>query len=239
MSNKLRILQLYPHDMNIYGDWGNTLTILRRAQWHGLDAEVIDYNPGDIFPTDTDIIIGGGGQDSGQARIQDDLIAIGPQLKELAEQDVPMLLICGMYQLFGHFFKTKDGQIIEGIGLLDVETHGSNKRLIGNIVTESNLFGEIIGYENHSGLTYLGKNALPFGQIIKGSGNNGEDHSEGAVYRNVIGTYMHGSLLPKNPAVADWLLDKACTRAFGDFTPTVIDDRFAEKAREVARKRPR
>lgn len=236
---KLKIVQLYPRDMNIYGDWGNTLTVLRRAEWHGYEAEVIDYNPGDTFPSDADIIIGGGGQDSGQARIQDDLLKIGPRLRELAENDVPMLLICGLYQLFGHFFRTKDGQVIKGIGLLDIETHGSNKRLIGNIVTESEMFGEIIGYENHSGLTYLGKNALAFGQIIKGAGNNGEDNSEGAVYRNVIGTYMHGSLLPKNPVVADWLLESACTRAFGDFTPTVIDDRFAERAREVALKRPR
>lgn len=238
-DKKIRILQLYPRDMNIYGDWGNTLTILRRAQWHGYQAEVIDYDPGDKFPDDIDIIIGGGGQDSGQARIQDDLIAIGPKLRSLADDDMPMLVICGLYQLFGHFFKTKDSQVIEGIGLLDAETHGSNKRLIGNIVTESELFGEIIGYENHSGLTYLGKKALPFGQIIKGAGNNGEDNSEGAVYRNVIGTYLHGSLLPKNPAIADWLIEKACTRKFGDFTPTVIDDRFAEKARDVARKRPR
>ncbi len=225
--------------MNIYGDWGNTLTILRRAQWHGYDADVIDYNPGDAFPDDIDIIVGGGGQDSGQLKIHEDLIALGPKLRELADNGVPMIMICGMYQLFGHFFKTKDGDMLEGISVLDIETYGSNQRLIGNIVTDSELFGAIVGYENHSGLTYLGKNVEPFGQITKGAGNNGKDHTEGALYKNVIGTYLHGSLLPKNPTVADWLIEQACVRKFGEFTPSVIEDRFADKAREIALKRPR
>lgn len=225
--------------MNIYGDWGNTLTLLRRAQWHGYDAEVIDYNPGDEFPPDIDLIVGGGGQDSGQSKIHEDLIALGPNLHKLADDGTPMILICGLYQLFGHFFQTKDGDTLSGIGVLDIETYGSNQRLIGNIVTESELFGTIIGYENHSGLTYLGSGVQALGQITKGAGNNGKDHTEGAVYNNVIGTYLHGSLLPKNPALADWLIEQACIRKFGAFTATVIEDRFAEKAREIALKRPR
>lgn len=235
----IRLVQLYPRDMNIYGDWGNTLTIKRRLEWHGLDVELIDYNPGDSFPENVDIIIGGGGQDSGQLTIQEDLLAIGDHLKSLADKDVPMLMICGLYQLFGHFFRTKEGTTIKGIGLLDCETHGSDQRLIGNTITENNLFGTIIGYENHSGLTYLGDDAQAFGKLIKGAGNNGQDNTEGAVYRNVIGTYMHGSLLPKNPRLADWLIEKAVSRKFGDFTPMVINDQFAEKARAIAMKRPR
>ncbi|HEY0965685.1 MAG TPA: glutamine amidotransferase [Candidatus Saccharimonadales bacterium] len=239
MSNTLRILQLYPKDMNIYGDWGNVLTLKRRAEWHGYGVELLEYNPGDTLPEDIDLIVGGGGQDSGQSIIQDDLQKISPHLKELTESGTPMLVICGLYQLFGKFFKTKDGVIIPGIGIFDIETHGGPERLIGNIITESSDFGQIVGYENHSGLTYLGKDVLPLGKVIRGAGNNGQDEFEGARYKNVIGSYLHGSLLPKNPLIADWLIEQAATRKYGDFTPSVIDDRFAEKAREVALKRPR
>jgi CobQ-like glutamine amidotransferase family enzyme len=150
-----------------------------------------------------------------------------------------MLLICGLYQLFGKFFKTQDGHIIEGIGLFDIETHAGKERLIGNILTTSSEFGDIIGYENHSGQTFLGANATPLGKVIKGAGNNGHDDSEGARYRNVIGTYLHGSLLPKNPSLADGIIEKAALRKYGDFAPTVIDDHFALSAREIASKRPR
>lgn len=240
MSKKsIRLLQLYPRDMNIYGDWGNALTLKRRLEWHGYDVELLEYNPGDKFPVQVDLIVGGGGQDSGQDVIQNDLLAIGPRLHELAEGDVPMLMICGLYQLFGKFFKTQDGHVIKGIGLLDIETHAGPERLIGNIVTKSDQFGEIIGYENHSGQTFLGRKVEPLGHVIKGAGNNGQDDTEGACYRNVIGSYLHGSLLPKNPPLADFLIEKAVTKKYGEFKPTVIDDRFAELARERALKRPR
>jgi CobQ-like glutamine amidotransferase family enzyme len=239
MSKMLRIVQLYPQDMNIYGDWGNVLTLQRRAQWHGYEVELIEYNPGDVFPDNIDILIGGGGQDSGQTVIQDDLQKIASHLNTLAENGTPMLVICGLYQLFGKFFRTKDGITIPGVGIFDSETHGGPERLIGNIVTESTEFGQIIGYENHSGLTYLGKSAQPLGKVIRGAGNNSQDETEGARVHNVIGSYLHGSLLPKNPRIADWLIEQAATRKYGDFTPTVIDDRFADKARIVAMKRPR
>lgn len=238
-DREITILQLYPRDMNIYGDWGNVLTIKRRLEWHGYGTKLLEYNQGDAFPQNADIIIGGGGQDSGQDSIQTDLLKIAPTLRALAEDEVPMLMICGLYQLFGKFFKTQDGHIIEGIGLLDIETHAGSERLIGNIVTTNSEFGDIIGYENHSGQTYLGKDVLPLGKVIKGAGNNGQDDTEGARYKNVIATYMHGSLLPKNPLIADFLIEKAAVRKYGDFTPTVIDDRFATLAREVALKRPR
>lgn len=240
MNEKLiTIVQLYSHDMNIYGDWGNVLTVKRRLQWHGYKPIIIEYNPGDAFPKEADIIIGGGGQDAGQDTIQNDLLSISQQLHELAENDVPMLMICGLYQLFGKFFKTQDGHIIEGIRLLDIETHAGPERLIGNTITRSSQFGEIIGYENHSGQTFLGKGVQPLGRVLKGAGNNGQDDSEGARYRNVIGSYMHGSLLPKNPQIADFLIERAIVNKYGEFTPTVIDDRFSELARAVALKRPR
>lgn len=238
-KKQLTILHLYPRDMNIYGDHGNVLVLARRALWHGYAPKIITYDPGDTFPDGVDVIVGGGGQDSGQDKIQDDLLKIAPTLKNLTENDVPMLLICGLYQLFGKSFKTQDGHVIKGIGLLDIETIAGPERLIGNIVTKSDQFGDIIGYENHSGQTFLGNGVKPLGKIIRGAGNNGQDDFEGARYRNVIGSYMHGSLLPKNPAVADWLLEQAAINRYGDFTQTVIDDHFAVEARKCASKRPR
>jgi len=225
--------------MNIYGDHGNTLVISQRAKWHGYTPNLLTYNPGDIFPDTVDIIVGGGGQDSGQDKIQEDLLSIKERLSTLADNGTPMLMICGLYQLFGKFFKTQDGHIIQGIEILDIETHAGTERLIGNITTHSSQFGDIIGYENHSGQTFLGSSVRPLATIIKGAGNNGQDDTEGAVYKNVIGSYIHGSLLPKNPAIADFLIEQAAIAKFGEFTPTVIDDRFAELAREHALKRPR
>ncbi len=225
--------------MNIYGDWGNVLAVKRRAEWHGYSVRLIEYNPGDTFPESVDVIIGGGGQDSGQSVIQADLQSIAPRLTKLAKDGTPMLVICGLYQLFGNFFKTRDGITIPGIGIFNIETHGGPERLIGNIVTESEQFGQIVGYENHSGLTYLGKDVQPFGVVRKGAGNNGQDNYEGARVHNVIGSYLHGSLLPKNPAIADWLIEQACTRKFGAFEPSVINDTFADQARKIALERPR
>ncbi len=239
MKPTLHILQLYPRDMNIYGDWGNVLTVMRRAQWHGYEAVLHEYNPGDAFPNEVDLIIGGGGQDAGQDIIQHDLLKIGPKLHELTNADTPMLVICGLYQLFGKFFRTKDGHEIKGIGIFNLETHGGPERMIGNILTRSPEFGDIIGYENHSGQSFLGDGVQPLGKVIKGAGNNGQDESEGARYRFVIGSYLHGSLLPKNPALADWLIEKAAIKKYGDFSPSVIDDRFATRARQVASNRPR
>lgn len=240
MTDKsITILQLYPRDMNIYGDWGNTLVLKRRLEWHGYHVDLQEYNPGDRFPANVDLIIGGGGQDSGQDIIQSDLLKISSVLHKLAEDDVPMLMVCGLYQLFGKFFKTQDGHVIDGISLLDIETHAGPERLTGNIVTDSQEFGQIVGYENHSGQTFLGPTAEALGKVIKGAGNNGQDESEGVRYRNIIATYLHGSLLPKNPAIADFLIEQAAVRKYGDFSPAVIDDRFADQARAIAITRPR
>jgi len=235
----ITIVQLYPKDMNIYGDHGNLLVLQRRLEWYGYEPNIIHYNVGDAFPADVDIVIGGGGQDSGQEVIHKDLVKIGPKLKALAEKGVPMLLVCGLYQLFGNFFKTLNGKTLTGIGILDVETHGTNERLIGNIITSSEAFGDIIGYENHSGQTYLGKNAIPFATVLKGAGNNAKDGHEGACYKNVIGTYLHGSILPKNPKLADFLIQTAVTQKYGEFSHDIIDDLLADLARDAASDRPR
>lgn len=238
-GKSLKIVQLYPCDMNIYGDWGNTLSLSRRAKAHGFEVEIVDYNPEDTFPDDADIIVGGGGQDSGQTVIGDDLQSIAPILREKAESGTPMLVICGLYQLFGKEFRTIGGQTLPGIGIFDAVTVGGEGRLIGNIVEESEEFGTIIGYENHSGLTTLGEGAKPLATVIKGEGNNKNDGQEGARVHNVIGTYLHGSLLPKNPKISDFLIQKAAEKKFENFTPSTIDDSLVEKARASAAERPR
>lgn len=237
-SKPLRILQLYPNEMNIYGDRGNVLTLERRAQWQGLDPEVVYYHPGKPFPEDIDIVVGGGGQDSGQEKVQHDLLRISETLHRLANDSVPMVMVCGLYQLFGNFFKTAEGLVIQGIGIFDAETHGGPTRMIGNILLDTS-FGQIIGYENHSGQTFLKGKTQPFGRVKKGAGNNGQDGMEGAVYKNVYGTYLHGSLLPKNPVFADELIRQAAIRRYGEFTTAALDETLTENARKVAASRPR
>lgn len=234
----VKVLYLYPNEMNIYGDWGNVLTICRRLQWHGYEPKILQHHPDKTFPKDIDLVIGGGGQDSGQTVVEADLRRNGTHIKAYAEDDVPMLMVCGLYQLFGRFFKTADDKKMKGIGVFAAETFASDKRLIGNIVI-STPFGEVVGYENHSGKTVLDSTQECFGTIKKGAGNNGGDKTEGAVYKNVYGTYMHGSLLPKNPHFADALIEKAVIHRHGEFEPSVIDDTFADKARAVAKSRPR
>jgi CobQ-like glutamine amidotransferase family enzyme len=225
--------------MNIYGDWGNALVLQQRLKWHGYTPELLEYNVGDEFPDEVDLIVGGGGQDSGQLVIQDDLQSRAETLRGLAEDGTPMLLICGTYQLFGRFFKTRSGSVIPGIGVLDVETHGTDERLIGNVKVTTAEFGEVLGYENHSGQTTLGPGVAPLGTVAKGTGNNSSDGQEGARYRNIVASYLHGSLLPKNPAIADFLIRAAVERKYGSFTPGDPDDRYAVLARDHAARRPR
>lgn len=240
MKNKpIRILHLYSRDMNIYGDRGNILCMKKRLQWYGYSPEVIEYNQGDKFPQKIDIVVGGGGQDSGQIKIQKDLIKIGPKLKKMADNGTPMLMICGLYQLFGHFFQTADNKKIQGIGLLNLKTYGKSERLIGNVIVHSEQFGQIVGYENHSGQTFLGYRMKPLGRVWLGAGNNTADSHEGAIYMNVIGTYLHGSLLPKNPAIADFLIKTAIENRYGEFKLKPIKDKITDLARKAALKRPR
>lgn len=237
---KLKLLHLYPKEMNLYGDHGNVLAIKRRCEWRGIDLEVIEYEPGQKVPTDVDIIFGGGGQDSGQGKIESDLQNIAKTLFDMVEKGTPTLVICGLYQLFGQYFETSEGQRITGTNILNLYTVGGPTRLIGNITINTPEFGELVGYENHSGLTTLGEGVAPLGTVINGAGNNGKDMTEGAHYKNCIGTYMHGPLLPKNPRLADYLISKAIenkTHKAAKLTP--LNDRIENRAHQVATTRPR
>ncbi|NMM99046.1 type 1 glutamine amidotransferase [Bifidobacterium olomucense] len=233
MGKTIDVMSLYPKDMNIYGDSGNVLTIRRRLELYGYEPRIHQYNQGDEWPDHIDMILGGGGQDTGQKKIIDDFFKRSDLLRSLAADGVPMLMICGLYQLFGEYFETVDGTRLEGIGIIGAHTVGQDVRMIGNLVERSDRFGDIIGYENHSGQTFLNEDVQPLGHVDQeGCGNNGEDHTEGARVHNVIGTYMHGSLLPKNPAISDFLIETAVTRRYGGFDTA---DQTPEQAAELAR----
>jgi hypothetical protein len=155
---QLTLAHLYPREMNIYGDTGNVLVLRKRLEWRGYQANVVGVHVGDPLPADTDILLGGGGQDATQGEIGRDFTSRGPQLRAMADDGVVMLAICGSYQLLGHHFLTKDGRQIEGVGVLDVVTNGSDQRLIGNNAIDTE-WGRLVGFENHSGLTELGPQA--------------------------------------------------------------------------------
>ena len=238
---QLAIAHLYPDQMNIYGDRGNILTLRQRARWRAIEARVDGIRPGE--PADWsryDLAFFGGGQDSGQALIAEDFVLRqAPGLRAAIEHDLVVLAICGGYQLLGHYFLTHTGERLPGIGVLDVHTVGGDRRLIGDIVVDwsessAGQPARLVGFENHSGRTYLGTGVRPLGRVVRGFGNNGEDGTEGANYRNVHGCYMHGSLLPKNPHFADHLLELALRRRYGPAVALApLDDRLELMAHDV------
>lgn len=234
--NEITILHLYPNELNTYGDHGNRLVLAQRLKWRGLEAVVRYHHPGALLPKKVDIVIGGGGQDSAQADVQADIIRIGSGLYKLAEQGVPMLLICGTYQLFGHRFITQTGQEVKGIGIFDAETIGSQNRMIGNLMIKSD-FGILFGFENHSGQTFLGKHQAPLGKVLRGNGNNGKDKTEGARTNNVFGSYMHGPLLPNNPQLCDELISLSLNNRGQQLPAAEIDDSLSELTRADAKNR--
>ncbi len=230
-KGRIKVVHIYPREMSIYGDLGNTRALASRLHWHGYEPVIHQHHPGSDFPPDAHLVLGGGGQDSGQARVEDDLAHNAEVLRALAVAGTPMLMICGMYQLFGNAFITVEGERLPGIGILDVTTQGNAKRMVGPVVLET-AFGHVVGYENHSGSTQLGVGQQPFGKVKAGLGNNGADQTEGAVTGNVFGSYLHGPLLPANPRFADALIKLAVEQALGEpFVPGRIDDEIADHAR--------
>ena len=240
---ELHIAHLYPDLMSIYGDRGNVVALTQRARWRDIAVEVRAYTAGAAFDADwPDLLFFGGGQDVGQDIVGADLAgANGDAVRRMVANGAAALLVCGGYQLFGHEYVPEQGAPIPGLGVLDVRTRAGKKRFVGNLVADTP-DGRLVGFENHSGRTYLGDKATPLGTVVVGNGNNGEDKTEGAVQGRVIGTYSHGSCLPKNPWLADKLLTWALARRSGSVTLRPLDDaeeRAAnEQAAAVARARP-
>lgn len=222
---KLTIGHLYPDLLNLYGDRGNIQCLMKRCLWRGIEAETIAFELDDnIDFSNLDIVLLGGGSDREQMLVCEKLKEIQKDFKEYVEQGGVVIAICGGYQLLGNYYKTKEG-IIEGLSLVDMYTEQGENRLIDNIVLQSELFDmPIVGFENHGGRTFIGENK-PLGKVLYGSGNDGKSGYEGVVYKNVIGTYLHGPLLPKNPQLADELILRALRKKYGEnITLSALDD---------------
>ncbi len=233
---ELKICHLYPDVLNLYGDRGNILCLRRRLEWRGLGFSLTELplGGGDALGA-FDLVFIGGGQDFEQTVLLEDLRrGRGADIRSAVEDGMPFLCVCGGYQLLGRSYRTADGQECPYIGALDLYTLGSEDRLIGNYVfqLEPEDGGSlVIGFENHGGRTYLGSGVRPLGRVRKGYGNNGEDGTEGARYKNVFGTYSHGPLLPKNPAFCDRLLACALERKYGRADLEPLEDAAEEAAR--------
>jgi lipid II isoglutaminyl synthase (glutamine-hydrolysing) len=238
---ELRVLALYPEQMNIYADRGNIVFLRRRCEWRGIDFSYAAAGPGEpVDPGAHDLLYLGGGQDRDQRAVAVDMVAGKREALAAAVDDGAVLLaVCGGYQLLGHGYQL-GGERLPGLGLVDLETvREPGERLIGNVAIEADL-GEgpqiVAGFENHGGRTYLGEGAQPLGRVLSGFGNNGRDGLEGVRRGNLIGTYLHGPLLPKNAWLADHLIALALERRYGS-RPALqpLDDRLELAAQESAR----
>lgn len=236
MSLGLSIVHLYPELLQTYGDRGNVLALRRRLEWRGIAARVINVGRGDRLPSDADIVFIGGGSDRVQQAVFGEMKIRRPEVEDAAASGAVVLGICGGFQLLGHSYIDASGAAAEGMGLLDVTTVARSPRLVGRAVVEASFAGhqmKIVGFENHGGRTFLGEGAVPLGRVLKGRGNNGEDGQEGAVQGSVLGTYLHGPLLPSNPSLCDALLKAAFRRSPGQVL-SPLDDRLENTAHDAA-----
>ena len=235
---EVNVYHLYPEHLNLYGDRGNILALCRRAGWYGLALNLVAIRPGDkIDFSRCDLLFMGGGQDYEQKLVAEDLQGRRSELLTAIEGGMVILAVCGSYQLLGRYYTTYRGEQIPGLDLLDLYTESGRRRITGNIVTESSLWDPprtMAGFENHAGRTYLGPSVKPLGRVLSGFGNNGEDKTEGAVYKNMIGTYLHGALLPKNPWLTDYLLEKALQYRNQHFDFKPLDESIELKAHRAA-----
>lgn len=250
----LKIGWLYPQLMSTYGDRGNIIVFQKRCAWRGIKTEIIDIDQTtpNAQLSSINLLFGGGAQDREQEIVMEDLQKKKQAIKYLIDNNVPALFVCGAPQLMGNYYEPAEGKRIEGLGIFDMYAkHPGPKqdRLIGNVAAKIEtqnlshtqmLTGNpyLIGFENHGGRTYLGKNAKPFAKVVKGFGNNGEDNTEGVVYKNAIGSYLHGPLLPKNPLLADWLITQALEVKYKKkITLEPLDDTLEKQAQEALLKR--
>jgi CobQ-like glutamine amidotransferase family enzyme len=220
----VRICHLYPRLLSVAGDRGNLFTLLQRCAWRGIRCSVTEADVG-VVPdfTQSDLILLHGGQDREMTAAALDLVAKAGPLTEAIEGNAVVLAVCAGYQLLGRSYTPTDGPPIQGLGVLDAVTEGGPARFIGHVAVDCDLGSggqrQLTGFENHSGRTYLGSGARPLGRVLAGAGNNGEDGTEGARYREVYATYLHGPVLPKNPWLADHLLSQALGHRYQDFGP--------------------
>lgn len=234
----IRIAHLYPDMLNLYGDRGNIIALTERMKARNIDVVTDQITMGKSFNSDDyDILFVGGGQDFEQDVLLDDLKkGKDLEIKKAIENSKVFLAICGGYQMLGKYYKTYDGKMLEYMGALDFYTEGKEERMIGNYAFRTKEGIEVVGFENHSGRTYLGKNVEPLGKMIKGYGNNGEDGTEGVRYKNTFGTYSHGPILPKNSQFADLLISKAVENKYGHSDLTQLDDTLEIKAQQQVMK---
>lgn len=204
---KVKIAHLYPNELNLYGDAGNVSCLYNRLIWRGCKVEIAGIGIGDKI-TDFDIMFIGGGQDREMNIISRDLKRKAEMIAYSIESGKTVLAICGGFQILGQYYRAADGNELSLTGALPFYTIGSSQRMIGNIVTQTK-YGRLVGFENHSGKTYLSGGLSPLGTVVTGFGNNGKDKTEGVEYKNTFATYLHGPLLPKNPAFADEILSRA------------------------------
>ena len=234
---ELAICHLYPEALNLYGDRGNILCMKKRLEWRGIDVTVDGCDIGEKRDlTKYDLFFIGGGQDFEQEVLLSDLASgKADAIRSAVEDGKTFLTICGGYQMMGHYYETFDGTKCEFLGAVDLYTVGSKTRMIDNYAYEVDNAGEksmVVGFENHSGKTYLGAGVSPLGKVLAGNGNNGEDGTEGVRYKNVFGTYSHGPLLPKNPKLCDLILQTALVRKYGSCTLEPLPDDFENLAHD-------
>ncbi len=226
MSLKISIAHLYPKLLNLYGDRGNVITLIKRCEWRGIEVEFEEINTGDSIK-DHDLYFIGGGQDKQQIEVAGKLYLQKNNLTDQRDKGAVFLGICGGYQLMGHYYRPFDAEQLNGISLMDAYTVAGKKRFIGNVTAVTDFLEPrtLVGFENHSGLTYLQGETKPLATVTTGNGNNGQDKTEGGRYKNVFGTYLHGSLLPKNPHFADYLIELALEKRYNDkITLDKLDD---------------
>lgn len=245
MKYNITIGWLYPDLMSIYGDRGNIIALTRRCEWRGIGVTIkpitVDTSLSELRTSD--MLFMGGAQDRQQTIVALDLQKKKKVLSQMIEDNIPGLYICGGFQFLGAYYKLADGTVIEQLGVLDVYTEDpGGKRLIGNIAVDATTtLGKqtiLVGFENHGGRTRLGKDVKPLGKVIKGYGSNAEDHTEGALYKNSIGTYLHGPILPKNPTLTDYLIVKTLERKYNTaITLDSLDDTIANFAHDAIFKR--
>jgi hypothetical protein len=248
MNYSLKIGWLYPELMSTYGDRGNILVLQKRCEWRDIEVEIlsIDQDTQDKELQSINLLFGGGAQDREQEIVMENLMQKKKSIKALIENNIPALFVCGAPQLMGNYYEPAEGKRIEGLGVFDMHTqHPGPKddRLIGNLVASienpNAIAGAtVVGFENHGGRTMLGKSVKPFAKVIHGFGNNGQDGTEGVVYKNAIGCYLHGPLLPKNPQIADYLIAKALEVKYKkQIELEALDDSLEEKAKSAIAKR--